>query len=274
MTTRFEFACVALTLSFATGCADRLILYPPSDAKAGPGVERRTLERAGKTIEIFTARSGGAKDVEPRAFMLEFTGNATRAEFIVAYVASRWQQRPVETWVVNYPGYGGSTGPARLRDIPPTALAAYDELRAVAGDRPIIVAGQSLGSVAALYVAAHRPVAGTIIQNAPPLPDVIWGHYGWWNLWLLATPVALQIPRDMNSLINAKHAITPALIVISGADRTVPARFQRKVADAYAGEKRLMVRADADHNTPLSDADEVRFREGLYWLFDRVTTRE
>jgi pimeloyl-ACP methyl ester carboxylesterase len=258
----------------ATGCADRLILYPPSDAVAGPGVQRRTLAHDGKTIEIFTARSAGAKDAEPRAFMLEFTGNATRAEFIVAYVASRWQQRPVETWVINYPGYGGSTGPARLRDIPPAALAAYDELRTIAGDRPIIVAGQSLGSIAALYVAAHRPVAGTIIQNPPPLPDVIWGHYGWWNLWLLATPVALQIPRDLNSVVNARHVTAPGLFVIAGCDRTVPPRFQRKVADAYAGDKQLIVRDDADHNTPMSDADDARFQQGLDWLFDHAAARE
>jgi hypothetical protein len=66
---------------------------------------------------------------------------------------------------------------------------------------------------------------------------VIWGHYGWWNLWLLATPVALRIPRDLNSLVNAKAVAAPGLFVIAGRDRTVPPRFQHKVADAYAGEK-------------------------------------
>ncbi len=256
------------------GCADRLILYPPAHAVAKPGVQRRTIRDGGNTIEIFTARSAGAQDVEPRAFMLEFTGNMTRAEHIVAYVASRWEERPVETWVINYPGYGKSTGGAKLRNIPPAALAAYDELKCVADDRPIFVAGQSLGSIPALYVASKRDVAGVIIQNPPAIPDQIWKQHGWWNLWLLAAPVAWQVPREMNSFINAKRVTAPAVILIADSDRVAPPRFQWKVANAYRGEKRLIVQKDAGHDTHLNDADRARLREGINWLFARATATE
>jgi pimeloyl-ACP methyl ester carboxylesterase len=206
--------------------------------------------------------------------MLEFTGNMTRAEEIVAYVASRWEDKPVETWVINYPGYGRSTGRATLRNIPPAALAAYDELARVAGDRPVFVAGQSLGSVAALHVAANRPVAGVIIQNPPAIRDQIWQQHGWWNLWLVPVTVGWQVPRELDSVANARRAAAPAVILIADADRVVPARFQHRVARAYGGEKRVIVQAGATHVTPLTDADAARLRDGMAWLFDRATVGE
>lgn len=268
---------ITLTLALVTlgGCADRFILHPPARAVAGPGVQRRTLVQDGKQIEIFTARSPGATGAsEPRAFMLEFTGNMTRAEHIVAYVASRWGDHPVETWVINYPGYGKSTGVARLRNIPPAALAAYDEVARVAAGRPILVAGQSLGSISALYVASKRPVAGVIIQNPPSLPAQIWRQHGWWNLWLLAAPVAWQVPREMDSLINAKRVTAPGVILIADRDGVVPPRFQCDVAKAYAGERELIVQKNAGHDTHLNDADLARLAAAMDRLFDRATASE
>jgi uncharacterized protein len=274
MTSRAIRAILLVTLIAIAGCADRLILFPPGNAIAGPGVQRRTLAHGKNTIEIFTAGSPGATNLEPRAFMLEFTGNMTRAEQIVAYVASRWGDKPVETWVINYPGYGGSTGGARLRNIAPAARATYDELRRVAGDRPIFIAGQSLGSVTALYVAANRPVAGVIIQNPPAVRDQIWQQHGWWNLWLLAAPTAWQVPRELDSVANARRIAAPAVILLADADTVVPPRFQRRVADAYAGEKWIIVQKGGTHVTALSDADAERLRDGMTWLFDRAVTGE
>jgi pimeloyl-ACP methyl ester carboxylesterase len=64
--------------------------------------------------------------------------------------------RAVEVWGVNYPGFGGSTGPARLARIGPAALAAFDALKREARDRPVVVFGASMGTTAALHIAAHR----------------------------------------------------------------------------------------------------------------------
>src|SRR6185369_11945164 len=109
------------------------------------GAQRRVISLANdRQVEVFTARSRGAHDSgDPRAFVLEFTGNATRAEYITRYVANRWNERPVEVWVMNYPGFGQSTGPATLNAIAPASLAVYDELAKVAGARPIIIEASS-----------------------------------------------------------------------------------------------------------------------------------
>ena len=107
-------------------------------------------------MEVFVARSPGARSAGPRAYVLEFCGNATRAEYVINYVADRWGDRPVEVWVMNYPGFGASTGPAKLDAIAQASLATYDALAKEARGKPIILAGSSLGTCAALYVATQR----------------------------------------------------------------------------------------------------------------------
>src|SRR3982751_1727100 len=151
------------------GCADRLVLAPSTDRRnAGEAVEQRVPFEGGQ-LQVWTARSPGVGAGAPRAYLLEFCGNGTRAEDIAAYLAKRWGDRPIEVWAVNYPGYGGSTGPPRLRTIGPAALAAFDALARHAAGRPIITGGHSLGTAAALDVAAHRPVAGVFLHNPPVL---------------------------------------------------------------------------------------------------------
>src|SRR5687768_18548180 len=119
------------------------------------------------------------------------------------------------------------------------ALIAHDEMRRVAGARPIIVEGFSLGSAPALHVAANRPVAGVIVQNPPPLRQVVLRHHGWWNLWLLAGPVALSLPRDVDSIANTKRCRAKAAFLIAEKDEAIPPALQRDIYDAYAGRKRL-----------------------------------
>jgi len=236
------------------GFADRLILPPVPPAREGDGSPRVMIPRGGgdgRVLESFRARSPGAKDIEPRAFVLRFTGDANTA---AKWTADRWRDRPVEAWVVNYPGYGGSSGPRTLRELADAALLAYDEMRRVAGGRPIIVEGFSLGTVPALHVAANRPVAGVIVQNPPPLRQVVLRHHGWWNLWLLAGPVAVSLPKEVDSIANAKRCRAPAAFIIAEKDEVVPPALQRDVFNAYAGEKRLITQRGAGHVSPLDDA--------------------
>src|SRR5436190_24397648 len=104
---------------------------------------------------------------------------------------------------MNYPGFGGSSGPARLKRMSPAAFAAFDALKSKAPNQPIFVFGSSIGSAVAMNVAAHRAVRGRVLHNPPPLRQIILRSYGWWNLWLLAGPVALQIPHVLDSGCNA-----------------------------------------------------------------------
>jgi pimeloyl-ACP methyl ester carboxylesterase len=190
---------------------------------------------------------------------------------MAAVVAEGYGDRPVEVWSVNYPGYGGSAGPARLASIGPAALAAYDELARRAAGRPVIVGGQSLGTAAALHVAANRPgVAGMVLYNPPPLRRLVLQRHGWWNLWLAAVPVALSIPDALDSIGNAKRSTASAVFVLAGADGVVPPKYQRMVVDAYAGEKRVVRAPGAGHNDPLEGAALAEYEAAVDWMWARL----
>ncbi|SRR6266540_225559 len=252
---------------------DHLILFPTRMPIATGGAVRKTVPFEKGEVEIWTAQSRRAQQ-QGRAdiFILRFYGNADRADRWAATEAEMWNDRAVEIWGMNYPGFGSSTGPARLSRIGPAALAAYDELKHQAGDRPIVPFGASIGATAALHVAASRPagIAGLILHNPAPLREMILRQFGWWNLWLLAGPVALQIPRNLDSIANARAIRAPAIFLLAEKDEVVAPRFHRLVVNAYAGEKRVIASHGAYHNDPIQGTALADLNDGLGWLLAKV----
>ncbi len=135
--------------------------------------------------------------------------------------------------------------------------------------RPIFMQAASFGTAVALGVAAKRPAAGLLLQNPPALRQLIMGHYGWWNLWLIAIPVTHQIPDDLDSIANAHRVTVPAIFIESGADEVVPAPYQKPVVDAYAGPHRVIEMPAAHHADALThDAAEALARDRR-WLWNQ-----
>jgi len=275
---------------------DHLILFPTRAPINAGGAVRRTIPFENGDLEIWTAQSQSTRQ-QGRAdvFILRFYGNADRADRWPAMEAEMWKDRAVEIWGMNYPGFGGSTGPARLARIGPAAVAAFDELMRHAANKnavesaassgpkpssalrtahataPIVLFGTSIGATAALHVAASRPteIAGLILQNPPPLREMILRQFGWWNLWLLAGPVALQIPRDLGCIANARASRTPAIFLLAERDEIVAPRFQRLVVQAYAGERRVIEVQGAHHNDPVEGTALADLNDALGWLLGK-----
>jgi predicted alpha/beta hydrolase family esterase len=247
---------------------DRLVLFPTT-TRLNPGTAiRSTVPFRGGQLEIWKAQSRRARTEHGvDAYVLRFYGNADRADRWVAADASAWDDRAVEIWGMNYPGYGGSTGPARLALIGPAALAAYDALKRDASDRPIVVFGTSLGTTAALHVASQRRVTGLVLHNPPALRQMILGQFGWWNLWLLAGPLSMKMPADLDSVANAKACHAPAIFLLAENDEVVAPKFQALVTNAYAGEKHVIRLSRAGHNSPLNDVALKGIHDALdRWL--------
>jgi hypothetical protein len=252
--------------------ADHLILFPTRAPIDPGGAVRKTIPFENGQLEIWTAQSRRAQQQgHADIFILRFYGNADRADRWPATEAGLWKDRAVEIWGMNYPGFGGSTGPARLARIGPAAVAAFDELKRRAGEVPIIAYGTSIGATAALHLAASRPggIAGLILHNPVPLREIILRQFGWWNLWLLAAPVALQIPRDLDSIANGKMSRARAIFLLAEKDEIVAPRFHRLVLDAYAGEKRIIELRGAYHNDPIEGTALADLNAGVDWLLGK-----
>jgi len=265
---------VYFLLMFFGHLPDHLVLFPTRAPIDAGSASRKTIPFQNGELEVWTAKSHRAQQ-QGRAdiFILRFYGNADRADRWAAEETDMWSDRAVEIWGMNYPGFGGSTGPARLSRIGPAALATFDELKRHADDRPIVAFGTSIGATAALHVTAQRPVAGLILHNPVPLRQIILRRFGWWNLWLLAGSVALQIPRDLDSIANAKAIRAPAIFLLAEKDEVVPPRYHRLVVNAYAGEKRVIQLPGAYHNDPIESTALANLNNGLDWLLAKRAPR-
>jgi uncharacterized protein len=272
--TLFVIGVAYFAIMFFTHLPDHLILFPTNgQIEAGDAV-RKSIPFQNGELEIWTAQSHQAQQQgHADTFILRFYGNADRADRWAAMEAKMWSGRAVEVWGMNYPGFGGSTGPARLVRIGPAAVAAFDELKRYARQHPIVAYGASIGATAALHVATQRPVTGLILHNPPPLRQMILRQFGWWNLWLLAGPVALQIPQDLDSIVNARTSPVPAIFLLADKDEIVAPRFHRLVVDEYAGEKRVIVLHGAYHNDPVEGAALADLNDALGWLLEKNSQR-
>jgi pimeloyl-ACP methyl ester carboxylesterase len=257
-----------LLMMFCTTFPDQLILFPSRQHIDPHGATRETIPFHNGELEIWSARSHLAKQRDyVDAYTLRFYGNADRADRWAALEADAFGERAIDVWGVNYPGFGGSSGPARLKRMGEAGIAAFDALKTKADGKPIYVFGASIGSAVALHVAANRNVRGLVLHNPPPLRQIILRNYGWWNLWLLAAPVALQIPRDLDSVANAKRIHTPAIFLLAENDEIVPTRFQRLVVDSFAGQKRVILLPGAYHNSPIEGPIVTEIHRAYDWLF-------
>jgi pimeloyl-ACP methyl ester carboxylesterase len=260
-------------------CADKLLLFPsrgPLDT-AGKPVMVSTPSGA---VQLWAIRSDGApplssvvhnhveiKSPEPQAYVLGFVGNGSRAEIECENFVRDFSQHTVLLYVMNYPGFGGSDGSAKVAVIPQAALAAYDYVAEQAHGKPIFLMGHSLGTTAALYVATQRPVAGLILHNPPPMHQLILGRFGWWNGWIAASMVARAVPPELESIPNAKRLDIPAVFLLAGRDTLVTPPYQQMVVDAYHGPKRLIRLPAYGHNDPIEDNDLPTVWDAVEWMW-------
>jgi pimeloyl-ACP methyl ester carboxylesterase len=246
--------------------ADRLILCPTTHPIPAEQKRREAWRFEHGQFEVWIQNTGPAeKQIDADLFVLKFPGTGGRAERMSEHPAEVWPDLAAEVWTVNPPGYGGSGGRASLRYVTAVADAAWTQISARASGRPILATGNSLGCLAAMHLAANKPLAGLLVRNPPPLRELIAGQHGWWNLGL-SKFIAAQVPESLCSIANAARANVPAVFIMSEKDRTVPPSFQRRIIDAYAGEQRLMVLRDADHASPIDEQQVPDYVDILNWF--------
>ncbi len=255
--------------SFLSWLLDRLILRP-SRHRIDAGGEQLVLPYGDHKLEVWIHSRGPESTSRPSLYVLEFPGTASRAEQPADFIDGHWSDTHVVIWSVNPLGYGGSSGTASLRELPSAACHAFDELQKVAGASPIVVAGGSLGSVSALYLAARRETDGVLIQNPPDLREVILQRGSWHPIRWLARAFVNQIPIELSSLRNAEQATVPAVFVLAQQDEVVPHDVQQRIVEAYAGPKRVIELPDATHDAKLTDAEQQELLTCKAWLHDVV----
>jgi uncharacterized protein len=202
---------------------------------------------------------------------IKFPGTAGRAERGGPHPLEVIPEFPGEIWTFNPIGYGGSHGRASLLTTARTCEGIWKTISERFPGLPILVIGNSLGCLSALYLAARKKVQGVYLRNPVPLQQMIQMRlmYNWWNFGM-AKMIARKIPVELDAIENAQQAKIPLFMTSSERDRQVPVRFQRLIFDAYAAEKTLFVLKQAGHSDPVPEDQVEDYKQQLKHFLEQL----
>ena len=186
--------------------AQRSMLYFPTP-KSGdyPSIQ---IESEGETLQVLTQTSTSADAI------ILFGGNADDVSNYHSSFANAFPEKNV--FLVNYRGYGGSTGTPSEAALFADALAVYDHVR----DRfqNITVIGRSLGTGVAVYLASVRNVDRLIlITPYDSIENVAQSHFP-------IFPIGILLKDKFDSASRVKSVSARTLVLIAEHDKTIPRR--------------------------------------------------
>lgn len=225
-------------LIFAGVCAvmffaQRSLLYFPVAGSAPAGAERIDLPTGEATLRIWARPLAGADA------LIYFGGNAEDVAMNYAPFAAALPRRAL--YLVNYRGYGGSTGAPKEAALLGDALAVYDHVRTRHAN--VAVVGRSLGSGVAVHLARERPVSHLVLVTPfDSIENVAGGLYPF-------LPVRLLLLDKFDSASRIAGVRAPTLVVVAEHDEVIPrARTDALVAKLPAAQVRVEIVRGATHN--------------------------
>jgi fermentation-respiration switch protein FrsA (DUF1100 family) len=238
-------AAVAALLALIWTMQRRLIYFPARDVPTASDVRTRVEPVAFETADGLRLNGWfvGASGPSPRVTILVFNGNAGNRGHRLP-LAAAFHRHGLQVLLVDYRGYGGNPGTPTEHGLAADSRAA----RAYLGGRSdvdparLVYFGESLGTAVAVRLAAEHPPAALILRSPfTSMVDVGQHHYP-------LLPVRFLL-RDRFATIERIQSIrTPLLVIAGGRDRIVPVEHSRRVYEAAADPKTLLVLPDADHN--------------------------
>jgi uncharacterized protein len=211
---------------------DRL-LYLPTPDSAPPGAQALRIERGAITLKLWELH-GTAQPA-----LIYFGGNAEDVGADIPDFDAAFPERAV--YLVNYRGYGGSSGRPSEAALIADAQAIYDSLRT--RHDPIAVIGRSLGSGVAVALAARRPVERLILVTPfDSLANVAADHFFW-------LPVRHLMRDRYDSAARIGQVRAPTLLVVAEHDEVVRrARSDALIAAVSPPLRHTLLVPGATHN--------------------------
>lgn len=221
-----------------------LMLSPQSYGLRFESVEIQTAD--GERLHAWWVPADGA-----RGAVLFFHGNAGNISHRLDYLLM-FNRLRYTTLIVDYRGYGKSTGSPSEEGTYRDAEAAWDYLRHARLARPedVVIAGESLGGAVATWLAAKVEGEGSGVRGAPRAVLLFATFTSATDLgaqvyWFL--PVRLISRIGYDSLANLKSIRAPVFIAHSRDDDIVPYAHGKRLFEA-AHEPKAFVEMRGGHN--------------------------
>jgi len=210
------------------------IYYPTPEVEVVGAADMR-LENDGETLKIWRLVNADGQNA-----IIYFGGNAEEVSGNIPDFRIFFPQHNV--YLVNYRGYGGSTGSPTEAGLYRDALAVFDELRSRYSS--ISVIGRSLGSGVATYLAAVRDVDRLVLVTPfDSIENVA-------RKALPVLPISLLLKDKFDSAGRVAEIAAPVLLVTAEYDEVIPSRHSSALASAFPeSQVTVEVIPDAAHNT-------------------------
>jgi uncharacterized protein len=201
------------------GAKNRVDAVPPH-AQGAELLKISTTE--GNVEALFLPATAGADAHEP--VVIFGHGNGEVIDYWLTGLDG-FRQRGIGVLLVEYPGYGRSTGSPSEVSIGAAMDAAYDRIAADPRvDRSRIFGfGQSLGGGAICLLARDRPLRALILQSTFPSLDIFAASY-WAPSFLLHD--------HFNNLSTLRQFPGPVLVIHGRDDQLIPWEQGRRLASA------------------------------------------
>jgi pimeloyl-ACP methyl ester carboxylesterase len=149
-------------------------------------------------------------------------------------------------YLVNYRGYGGSSGEPSEKGIYSDALTIFDQIRSKHSD--ISVLGRSLGSGVATYLASKREFEKLVlITPYDSAQSMVQERF-------LMYPMSILLKDKYDSVARVKDIKAKTLIMIAGNDNVIPMKHTKQLIDAFSASKvDVKIIEGVGHNTILRD---------------------
>jgi len=199
----YGFFCIYLYLR------QRSLLYYPHPATSSSEAAVIWLEHDSQRIKIWAVERGDGPA------LIYFGGNA---EDVSGNLGLFKELVPdYSLYLMNYRGYGGSSGSPSESALYADSLALFDRVRRQ--HDPVVVMGRSLGSGIATYCAAQRPAAGVVLVTPyASIAALAASHYPF-------MPVEPLIKDRYDSHRHAAGLAVPILALTAQRDEVIPKRI-------------------------------------------------
>ncbi len=225
----------------------RKLLYFPACLE---GSQQNYLKTLGPTVKEISLSTEGAvlrgwiieKDMENLATIFYFGGNAEEVSLNIQDFLARVNANVV---LVNYRGYGLSSGRPTEEKLKADALALFDFIAGKYGLSPGKCAawGRSLGSSISSYLVWKRGL-DKLILTCPfdSIESVAAGVYPGWLVGLVLT--------DSHRTIGFAGQIKAGTLVLAAAeDEIIPMERTQALYDSFTSAKEMVIIRAAGHNT-------------------------
>jgi len=223
----------------------RLVYYPEvgREVAATPKAYGLAFEPAEiRTADGETLQAWWVPAENAQGSVLFFHGNAGNISHRLDYL-QMFNRLRYSTLIVDYRGYGGSTGRPSEEGTYRDAEAAWDYLRHSRSvrSRDLVVAGESLGCAVATWLAARvQPRAVLLFSPFTSVNDL--GAEIYWFL-----PVRLISRIRYDNMENLKRIRAPLFVAHSRDDDIIPYRHGRRLFES-GGEPKAFLEMRGGHN--------------------------